>query len=287
MGSHLNIGARHILCLWVFASVLAAAGAVTLARHGKPWLIAIAALLVLHAATTLHASPNYMAYANEAWGGPTKTYRYLTDSNTDWAQQLIATSDYIREHHIRNCYIAYFAAPFILPADYGIPCHRLTTPDSLFEANDFLDVPPQITGTVFISAGDLNGFELGSSVLNPYESFRALTPSDTIQDGIFVYNGTFAIPLAAALTHTQRAQALLKSGDTAAALAEARQAQQLAPNDVVPNVTLATVLLATHQPAEADEARAAIARARLRTQQMDPATRTQWQATLDKLQPAA
>jgi hypothetical protein len=285
MGSHLNIGARHILNLWVFAAVLAAAGAVTLARRSRGWLIAVAALLVFHAVTTLAASPNYMAYANEAFGGPSKTYRYLTDSNTDWAQQLLATADYVHQHHIQNCYIAYFAAPFILPADYGIPCHRLPTPDSLSEANDFLDIPPQITGPVFISAGDLNGFEFGSSVLNPYESFRAVTPSYSIQDGIFVYNGTFSVPLAAALTHTQRADALLKSGDTAAALAEAREAEQLAPNELVPNLTLAKVLLATHQPEASAEAQQAIARAELRMQDMDPATRAQWQLTLNKLQP--
>jgi hypothetical protein len=284
MGSHLNIGARHILNLWVFAAVLAAAGAVTLARRSKRWLIAIAALLALHAATTLRAAPNYMAYANEAFGGPTKTYRYLTDSNTDWAQQLVATSGYIRDRHIQNCWIAYFAAPFLLPSDYGIPCKRLPTFDSLYSPGDLLDVPPQITGPVFISAGDLNGFEFGSSVLNPYESFRALTPSDSIQDGIFVYNGTFSVPLAAALTHSQRAQARLKSGDLAGAVAEARLGEQLAPNEFTPNLTLARVLLATHKPEDAAEARDAIARAERRARDMDPATRAQWQSTLSGLQ---
>ena len=47
MGSHLNIGARHILNLWVFAAVLSAAGAVTLARRSRGWLIAVGVLLVL------------------------------------------------------------------------------------------------------------------------------------------------------------------------------------------------------------------------------------------------
>jgi hypothetical protein len=286
MGSHLNIGARHILNLWVFAAVLAAAGAVTLARRSRGWLIAVGVLLALHAATTLHAAPNYMAYANEAFGGPTKTYRYLTDSNTDWAQQLVATSDYVREHHIHDCWIAYFAAPFILPADYGIPCKRLPTFDSLSEPDDLLEAPPRITGPVFLSAGDLNGFEFGSSVLNPYESFRALTPSDTIQDGIFVYNGTFSVPLAAALTHAQRAEALRRSGDLAGAVADARLAQQLAPNEFTPNLTLARMLLASHQPAATAEAQQAIARAEIRLQDMDPATRAQWQATLDQLRAA-
>lgn len=287
MGSHLNIGARHILNLWVFAAVLGAAGAVTLARRSRGWLIAVAVLLVFHAATTLHAAPNYMAYANEAFGGPTKTYKYLTDSNTDWAQQLVATSKYVREHHIHDCWIAYFAAPFLLPADYGIPCKRLPTFDTLSQRDDFLEVPPQITGPVLISAGTLNGFEFGSSVLNPYESFRALTPVDSIQDGIFVYDGTFSVPLAAALTHTQRADALLTRGDTSGALAEARLAQTLAPGEVTPNLTLAKVLLASHAEGVTAEAQQAIARAEDRMKDMDPATQLQWQAQVDKLRTAS
>ncbi len=46
---------------------------------------------------------------------------------------------------------------------------------------------------------DLNGFEFGSSVLNPYESFRSLQPNANIQNGVLVYNGTYSIPLASAL----------------------------------------------------------------------------------------
>ena len=40
-----------------------------------------------------------------------------------------------------------------------------------------------------MSAGDLNGFELGSSVLNPYESFEKVTPADRIQDGFLCMTG--------------------------------------------------------------------------------------------------
>jgi hypothetical protein len=124
-------------------------------------------------------------------------------------------------------------------------------------------------------------------VLNPYESFQGLKPADTIQDGIFVYNGTFAVPLASALTHSQRADALLKDGDLAGALKEARTGEQLAPTEVTPNLTLARVLLASHEDGATAEAREAIARAEARMQDMDPATRAQWQTTVDKLQPGS
>ena len=70
MGSHLNIGARHILPIWVFCCVIAGAGAAALIKRSRRWAWAVAALLVLHAASSIHAAPNYISYANEAWGGP-------------------------------------------------------------------------------------------------------------------------------------------------------------------------------------------------------------------------
>ena len=127
MGSHLNIGARHILPVYLFCCVIAGTGAAALLRHGERWTLAIIALLIFHVATTVHASPNYISYANEAWGGPTQTYRYLSDSNTDWAQQLVAVSAELRARGIQHCYIAYFATPFNTPTDYGIPRHLLPT----------------------------------------------------------------------------------------------------------------------------------------------------------------
>ncbi len=250
MTSHLNIGARHILPISVFACVLAAAGAVTLAQRSRGWKITVTVLVALHIVTSLHAAPNYMSYANEAWGGPTQTYKYLSDSNTDWAQQLVATEKYVREHNIHDCYIAYFAAPFILPADYGIPCKLLPTPDSYF-SHVVVDAPPVLTGTVFISAGDLNGFELGSSVLNPYESFRSIKPVASIQNGIFGFEGTFPVPLASAFGHVERASHFLKDKNPDDAVREARIAVQIAPQSLQPNMMLADALAAQHNPQEA------------------------------------
>ena len=282
MSSHLNIGARHILPVWVFCCVLAGAGLSALIDHSRRWLYPVAAILLFQIATTLHASPNYIPYSNEAWGGPTRTFRYLSDSNTDWAQQLLATADYLRQHHIQHCSIAYFAAPFILPADYGIPCRLLPTPDSLF-IDAILPAPAHIDtrtdGPILISAGDLNGFELGSSVLNPYQSFQRVTPTAFIQDGIFVFNGSFDIPLAAALAPTQRANALLAASNIPAALQQATLAESIAPNAVQLEIALGDALAASNNnPA----AREAYNRAAATIQTMDPDARTQWLTTIHK-----
>jgi tetratricopeptide (TPR) repeat protein len=292
MGSHLNIGARHILPVFLFCCVLCGAGAAALIRAPgskkarERWTIAIAALLIFHIASTLHASPNYLSYGNEAWGGPSKTYLYLSDSNADWAQQLIAVSAALREHHVDNCYFAYFATPIILPADYGIPCKLLPTFDS-YGTNTQLETPSMISGTVLISAGDLNGFEFGSSALNPYESFRTLQPNAIIQNGVLWYNGTFSIPLASALAPLDRSAAALKAHNLPLALSQAQQAEQIAPGDVAPEFALGDALMASGRT---DEARAAYLRAAPKIDSMEPESRELWHDILTKKlagQPAA
>ena len=85
MASGLNIGVRHILPLYVFFTVLAAGAAGALIVENRRWKYVVAALLVCHVVSSARSFPVYLAYSNELWGGPSSTYKYLTDSNTDWA----------------------------------------------------------------------------------------------------------------------------------------------------------------------------------------------------------
>ena len=255
MESQLNIGARHVLPLWVFGCVLAAGGAVALAARDRRWGWAVAALVVMHGTSSGLAYPNYMAYANEAWGGPTKTYKYLSDSNTDWGQQLLATKAYVDSRGLKkpeDCWMAYFVAPFVLPADYGIPCKLLPTADEFFNEEQHA-VPPVIDGPVLMSAADLNGFEYGASELNPLESFRKLQPSTSIQDGMLVFDGRFAVPMAAALSHVQQSAVLLKAKKVDEALVEARTAEALDPGQLREELALGDALAAAGNPGEAKE----------------------------------
>ena len=282
MSSHLNIGARHILPVWVFCCVLAGAGLSALIDHDRRWIYPAAALLLFQAATSLRAAPNYIPYANEAWGGPTQTYRYLSDSNTDWGQQLIATSAYLRDHHITHCSMAYFVTPFVLPEDYGIPCRVLPTFDSLsidaiYDAPAHIDT--QTDGPLLVSAGTLNGFEFGSSVLNPYQTLLHAPPTAFIQDGIFVFNGSFDLPLASALAYVQRSSALLKAGNIPAAVREATLAETTAPNAIQTEIALGDAQAAANNKSAA---RAAYNRAAATINTMESDARTQWQSTLQK-----
>jgi predicted membrane-bound mannosyltransferase len=286
MTSHLNIGARHILPVFLFCCVIAGVGAAALmsgplsAKARERWTLAVIALVIFHVASALHASPNYLTYSNEAWGGPSKTYLYLSDSNADWAQQLIAVSDFLHKNNITDCYFAYFATPVILPPDYGIPCKLLPTFDS-YGNNTYFDTPSVISGTVLISAGDLNGFEFGSKVLNPYESFRTLKPNAIIQNGVLVFDGTYSIPLASAMPYIDRSADALKAHNIPEAVAQAQQAEQIAPGDVQPAIALGDALTAAGRTGEAH---AAYLRAAPKIDSMEPAARAMWQDILaDKL----
>ena len=278
MTSHLNIGARHILPVWVFLCVFAAGGAWAWTASSRRWRYIVGVLLFLHVASSVLVYPNYMAYANELWGGPSKTYKYLTDSNTDWAQQLLAVKKYTDEHGIKDCWFAYFADPELRTQDYGIPCKPLPTPDSWF-ADVQHPVPATITGPVLISAGTLTGFELGSSVLNPYREFEKLKPVTSIQDGVLVFEGTFHVPLASALSYVQESNALREKKDFTGALAQAQQAVAIAPDAVQTQVVLGDALVATGQK---NEARVAYSRAMELVKTMEPGAREEWIARMDK-----
>lgn len=283
MTSHLNIGARHILPVWVFLCMFAAGGCWALIERAgsgwhRGWSYAVGVLLLMHVASSARAYPNYMAYSNELWGGPSETYHYLTDSNTDWAQQLLAVKKYTDEHGIKECWFAYFADPFLRSEDYGIPCKALPTPDSWFTDVQH-PVPATITGPVLISAGTLTGFEYGSNVLNPYRGFQGLKPVTSIQDGVLVFEGTFQVPLAAAMSHVQESNALRKQKDFAGALAEARQAVAIAPGELQPQLSLGDALAAV---GNRDEARVAYGRAMDVVKTMEPEAQQEWVPRVQK-----
>jgi tetratricopeptide (TPR) repeat protein len=191
-----------------------------------------------------------VAYSNELWGGTSNTYRYLSDSNADWGEQLKATKQYLDKRGVKDCWFVYFAEGVAEPGYYGIQCKPLPTINTLW-LNQQIDVPAAIDGPVLISASNLSGFEFGPGSLNPYEQFKRLRPTADIEHGVFVFDGHFEMPLASALSHLQKAQNLLATKQVEQALAEAQAAVALAPDDVQSQITLGDVLSAMGQPEEA------------------------------------
>ena len=248
----MNIGVRHILVVYVFLSVLVGGASWALIRSNRKWLYLVAVLLAIHALSSLKTFPTYIAYSNELWGGPSQTYKYLTDSNADWGQQLKSLKTYLDGRGLKDCWFVYFAEGVIDTKYYGIPCRPLPTITTLW-LNQPTEVPPSIDGTVLISASNLSSVELGPGSLDPYGQFKRLTPTAVIEHGIFVYDGHFDVPLAAALNRTQKARNFLQSNDLPKALAEAQEAVRLAPDSVTTQLVLGDTLLEMGDIAQARE----------------------------------
>lgn len=257
MTSRMNIGVRHILPLYVFIAILGAGALSSFVRQDRRWRYPIAFLLLLQAGASVCAFPAYMAYSNALWGGPRQTHRHLTDSNSDWAQQLKSLKRYLDDRDINDCWFAYFAQGTVDMSYYGISCRPLPTPTG-FWLDDWIEIPATIDGTVVISAGILSGYEFGPGVLNPYAQFQTLRPSAQIDGGIFVYDGRFDVPLASALTLARRSDQLRRSGQLDEALSRARKAVALAPDDARMQIARGDALAALHRE---DEARAAYRKA--------------------------
>ena len=113
----------------------------------------------------------------------------------------------------------------------------------------------------------------------PRSSLNGSQPAAFIQDGVFVFEGTFQIPLAAALVHIQRSESLLKAKHFDQALAEAQTAASLAPDAFQPQIALGDALTAMHR---SSEAHTAYEKALLIAQAMEPSAQEVWIPTLQK-----
>ncbi|HEY8560389.1 MAG TPA: glycosyltransferase family 39 protein [Pyrinomonadaceae bacterium] len=250
MKSGTNIGVRHILPAYVFLFALAGGAAWALISRNRKWAYAVGAALLFHIVSSVLVLPRYIPYSNELWGGSSNTWKLLSDSNADWAEQLKEVKAYLDARGVKDCWFVYFAEGVAEPGYYGIPCKPLPTVNTLW-VNQKIEVPPVIEGTVLISAANLSGFEFGPGRLNPYEQFKHIEPSAVIGHEVFVFKGRFEVPLASALSRVQNARNLLVAGQTEAALSEARAAVALAPESVSARMITGDALAVTGRPEDA------------------------------------
>ena len=244
MTSGLNIGYRHVLPMVGFLCVLIAGAASQLVLRNRAWAIVIMGLLLAHAASSLRAFPNYLAYSNEAWGGPSQTYRYLTDANVDWGNGVLQLKQYLSDNGISECWIAYDGAVDL--SYYGIPCRTL--PGNAFSPTE---IPPlRAKGKFIISDLSLSGIEWEPGDLHPYRQFLAAKPSANVAGALLVYDGDFDLSDVVAVTHIARSDGMLEDKPEQA-LAEAREGLALTPNSVRAHLSLGRALARTGHPAEA------------------------------------
>jgi 4-amino-4-deoxy-L-arabinose transferase-like glycosyltransferase len=242
MLSRVNIGVRHVLPMFPFLILIAAAAASSLARRSRLAAYAVAVLVLAHAASSLHAYPNYLTYSNEVVGGPSKTYRSMTDANVDWGQGLKQAAAYLAERKVKDCWFAYTI--FLVDPDfYDIPCKRLQSGIGYLVASVTPAHPPVVEGTILISATEATGVFWGPGELNPYRLFFNRQPDDIIAASILVFHGSFDVSLAAAANHAGRARQLLAQDRWDDALLEAQTAVQLSPGSAEMQATLCRVMM--------------------------------------------
>jgi len=149
-----TMGERHFLPVYPFVLLIASAvwefavtrkhagvNAPTLVGSRSGWTILIVAAVLLNAGDALRYAPDYLSYMNIVV--PNRlSYRYLSDSNVDWGQGLLALRRYEAEHPNESIHLAYFGN--VNPKVYGIRATPL-------EENE------EVSGTVVISETHLSG----------------------------------------------------------------------------------------------------------------------------------
>lgn len=166
--SKYDIGERHILPLYPFALLIAGA----IWEHVKETRAEVAFLLVLlglNAADALRCAPDYLTYFN-LLVKPTNSWRYLTDSNLDWGQGLIALREYEQQHPGETLHLAYFGS--VDPGLYGVRALPLAPREP-------------VSGTVVVGASCLSGQVLTDP--NGYRWLLSDDPKQMIDRSMFVY----------------------------------------------------------------------------------------------------
>ncbi|MCR6482848.1 glycosyltransferase family 39 protein [Amycolatopsis sp. OK19-0408] len=163
MTSTRDLGVRYAIFVPMFLAV--AAGTLVLIR--SRWThLAVAALVVFAAISSLRTFPYYLTYSNEAFGGPSRTHLSLHDSNVDWGQDLARLAD---RYPGEKIWLVYKGSG--VPSAYGIT------------ATDPRDVPPaQVHGLLAVS---------DSAIAKADERLTTListsTPIDDVGHSITIY----------------------------------------------------------------------------------------------------
>lgn len=243
-----NIGIRHILPVYPFLILAAAAGSWKLAKR-RTWAVVVAGLVGFHIISSLLAFPNYLAYSNEVFGGPSRTYRVLSDSNADWGQGLIQARDYLAQHNLRDCWFAYNGSAD--PGYYHIPCKMLPDPFLWWWGEPMALPPESFQGVVLISGTEMSSADWGPEELNPYNQFLTMTPAADLGGSIMVFEGDVDLHGAAAQAHMNKGWELHKQGMDDLAAPELLKAEELAPAHPGPPSMLGTVYAGTGQTDQA------------------------------------
>jgi hypothetical protein len=229
-----NVSIRYLLPLFPFLLIAVAAGCVELASRLRWVRYALPCLIVLHAASSLHAYPNYLSYANDLWGGPAQAFRYLP--NLDLGQSYLEAKTYLEKHRPQNCWL--IAGWQWDPKLYDVPCQTF----GLYLPHE---IPSRIRGTVIVSSTLFNDVRLAEGGIAA--TFRNTTPIDHIGgSALLVYQGDFDTTIDAAAGESGVAMRAFSAGQSSVALDHAQRAVELAPASPLTHANLCFLLAPDH-----------------------------------------
>jgi len=198
VGSHINIGQRHLLPVYPFLYVLAGCLAFEWARFRRRARIAAAATVLLAIVVSSQivfyplnhrkwqkVAPHYLAYFNELAGGPGNGCKELVDSNLDWGQDLKNLKRWLDAHGIEEpvglCYFGAADPRFYQILHYNLPGGCQFEPRQGVEALK----PGEL---IAISATNLQGVYLSAAVRAAWtQIIEHSVPVGTVGYSIFIY----------------------------------------------------------------------------------------------------
>ena len=130
-------GVRQLLPATPFLAVAGGGALAALAGSLAGRLVA-GGVVAWMAVALLRVHPDAITYANEVAGGPTRTWRLLTDANVDWGQSLPQVGRILEEVPVKRLWLDYFGTAW--PPAHGVERYRKIQ-DWRFRAGAVLDAP--------------------------------------------------------------------------------------------------------------------------------------------------
>lgn len=181
--SGINLGLRHILPVYPFVLLIAAAAAKEFASaRSRVGRIALGALTIFWVVRFADIYPHTFTFFNRFVGGPRNGYKYLVDSNLDWGQHLKLLKRWMDDAGVSHINLAYFGTAD--PMYYGINCTYLPGGPTFTLP---LIMRPKLPGYVAISATVLSGVYLQPRWRLFYRPFFDQPPVAEIGNSIRVY----------------------------------------------------------------------------------------------------
>jgi tetratricopeptide (TPR) repeat protein len=183
MASGINIGVRHILPIYPFVLLIAAAAAKELLSWRRPvGRLVLVGMMAFWLVIFARVYPHTLTFFNVFARGPENGLAWLAESNLDWGQDLKLLSSWMRREKVEHINLAYFGTAD--PEYYAMRCTHL--PGAPFFAGSKI-ARPVLPGYVAISETLLSGLYLTPEWRLFYAPFHQRETVARIGNSIRVY----------------------------------------------------------------------------------------------------